>query len=137
MIEQPYTFHPVNDETIRLLTLGGSHLVKMIPIIKKHLPSLVAAKSKLKRKFVSTQMRVEAALKSRENPDQTLITLFILVSDPVHCSQVLNRGREDTLLAARNCFGHLTGDQFKQLARASGEHFGEQIIACLNFGGKP
>jgi hypothetical protein len=131
-----YTFNPVNDETFRLLTLGGSHLVAMVPIIKKHLSALMASKSKLKRKFVSTQMRVEAGLKGRETPDQTLITLFVLVADPVHCSQVLNRGREDTLLAARNCFGHLTNDQFKQLARASGEHFGEQIIACLNFGGK-
>jgi len=131
-----YTFQPVNDETIRLLTLAGSHLVQMVPIIKKHFSVLAAAKSKLKRKFVATQMRVELALKIQETPDQTLITLFVLVSDPVHCAQRLNRGREDTLLAARSHFGHLTDDQFKHLAKASGEHFGSQIIARLNLGGK-
>lgn len=132
MINKPYTFQPVNDETIRLLTLAGSHLVKMIPIIKKYFPALAASRSKIKRNFFATQMRVELALKIRETPDQTLITLFILVSDPGHCSRLLNRGREDTLLAARSHFGHLTAAQFKQLALASGEFFGERIIARLN-----
>lgn len=135
MIEKPYTFQPVNGETIRLLTLAGSHLVQMVPIIKKHFPALVAARSKLKRKFVATQMRVELALKIRETPDQTLITLFVLVSDPVQCSQLLNRSREDTLLAARSHFGHLTDAQFKQLARASGEFFGKQLIAYIKSNG--
>lgn len=130
-----YTFQPVNDETIRLLTLAGSHLIPMIPTLKKYFPALVKARSKLKRKFVLTQLRLEIAFKHSESRDTIMIGVFVLVSDPALCSQILNRGRDAALMVARNHFDQLKDEQFKQLAHAAGVYFSAQIFARLNLGG--
>jgi hypothetical protein len=85
----------------------------------------------MKRAFILTQMRVEVAAKIRETRDDSIITAFILVSDPADCARFLNRSREGALMAARYHFIHLLDKQLNQLARAAGNYFAEQIIAKL------
>jgi hypothetical protein len=127
-----YIFQPITAELIELLTLAGSPVVQMIPIIKKYYPKLGAARSKLKRMFVLTQMRVEGAAKIRETPDDSLISTFILVTDTARSRELLKKHQLEFLLAAARWeFGNLKSDELKRLCEAAGEHFGEHIIAGI------
>jgi len=126
-----FTFQPITPELIGLLTRANSTFIQLVPVAEKYLPKILAARSKLKLKFLTTQMQVQVRLSIRESLNDSAINLFLLTREIKRSEELLTKGRELLLAAALFEFQELAPKDFEQLAKMAGEYFGQWVISDI------